>query len=136
MSFYYEQSNTTGLSQIKDNYPILDISNENAYASDMDRLDGRSVIDPQGKSYHMQLPSINQFDFIMPSQDSKSSHQSTIRAPRTSKKHKSMSSFTTQKVTFPMRCQSCQSTETPEWRKGPFGPRTLCNACGLSKFEI
>lgn len=53
----------------------------------MDRLDGRSVIDPQGKSYHMQLPSINQFDFIMPSQDSKSSHQSTIRAPRTSKKH-------------------------------------------------
>lgn len=23
------------------------------------------------------------------------------------------------------------STETPEWRKGPMGPRTLCNACGL-----
>ncbi|KAJ1961124.1 hypothetical protein H4R35_007484, partial [Dimargaris xerosporica] len=22
-------------------------------------------------------------------------------------------------------------TETPEWRKGPNGPRTLCNACGL-----
>jgi hypothetical protein len=21
--------------------------------------------------------------------------------------------------------------ETPEWRKGPNGPRTLCNACGL-----
>ncbi|CAO3626507.1 unnamed protein product [Mucor hiemalis] len=29
------------------------------------------------------------------------------------------------------RCHSCQSTETPEWRKGPLGPRTLCNACGL-----
>ncbi|RCH77810.1 hypothetical protein CU098_006962, partial [Rhizopus stolonifer] len=22
-------------------------------------------------------------------------------------------------------------SETPEWRKGPSGPRTLCNACGL-----
>ncbi|KAI8647419.1 hypothetical protein BD408DRAFT_142644 [Parasitella parasitica] len=29
------------------------------------------------------------------------------------------------------QCHSCNSTETPEWRKGPLGPRTLCNACGL-----
>ncbi|KAJ8664034.1 hypothetical protein O0I10_000312 [Lichtheimia ornata] len=28
-------------------------------------------------------------------------------------------------------CHSCHTTETPEWRKGPMGPRTLCNACGL-----
>ncbi|KAG2178024.1 hypothetical protein INT43_003277 [Umbelopsis isabellina] len=30
-----------------------------------------------------------------------------------------------------LQCHSCKSTETPEWRKGPMGPRTLCNACGL-----
>lgn len=30
-----------------------------------------------------------------------------------------------------MRCLHCSSTETPEWRKGPGGPTTLCNACGL-----
>ncbi|KAF8328361.1 uncharacterized protein EI90DRAFT_3064966 [Cantharellus anzutake] len=29
------------------------------------------------------------------------------------------------------KCLSCDSTSTPEWRKGPMGPRTLCNACGL-----
>lgn len=29
------------------------------------------------------------------------------------------------------RCQRCGTTETPEWRRGPNGLRTLCNACGL-----
>ncbi|KAI9280142.1 GATA zinc finger-domain-containing protein [Umbelopsis sp. AD052] len=30
-----------------------------------------------------------------------------------------------------LRCHSCNVTETPEWRRGPDGARTLCNACGL-----
>lgn len=29
-------------------------------------------------------------------------------------------------------CHICQETETPEWRKGPDGNHTLCNACGLN----
>ncbi|KAH3745977.1 hypothetical protein Pelo_12602 [Pelomyxa schiedti] len=28
-------------------------------------------------------------------------------------------------------CHQCGKRETPEWRKGPDGPATLCNACGL-----
>jgi hypothetical protein len=28
-------------------------------------------------------------------------------------------------------CLGCGATGTPEWRRGPMGPRTLCNACGL-----
>ncbi|EJU05120.1 hypothetical protein DACRYDRAFT_47643, partial [Dacryopinax primogenitus] len=31
----------------------------------------------------------------------------------------------------PSQCASCGIGETPEWRKGPEGARTLCNACGL-----
>jgi hypothetical protein len=31
----------------------------------------------------------------------------------------------------PGRCLSCNRAETPEWRRGPDGARTLCNACGL-----
>lgn len=31
----------------------------------------------------------------------------------------------------PGRCHSCNRAQTPEWRRGPDGPRTLCNACGL-----
>ena len=28
-------------------------------------------------------------------------------------------------------CKSCGTTSTPEWRKGPDGRNSLCNACGL-----
>ncbi|EFW98555.1 gata transcription factor [Grosmannia clavigera kw1407] len=28
-------------------------------------------------------------------------------------------------------CTDCGTLESPEWRKGPNGPKTLCNACGL-----
>lgn len=35
---------------------------------------------------------------------------------------------------FQGRCHSCNISETPEWRRGPDGARTLCNACGLRKF--
>ena len=28
-------------------------------------------------------------------------------------------------------CSNCETTVTPEWRSGPDGPRTLCNACGI-----
>ncbi|KAL3653025.1 hypothetical protein CASFOL_002706 [Castilleja foliolosa] len=29
------------------------------------------------------------------------------------------------------RCTHCQVTETPQWRGGPLGRKTLCNACGV-----
>ncbi|KAI8148296.1 hypothetical protein BJV82DRAFT_261764 [Fennellomyces sp. T-0311] len=29
------------------------------------------------------------------------------------------------------RCESCGTDSSPEWRKGPSGHKTLCNACGL-----
>ncbi|KAI8812757.1 hypothetical protein BJ742DRAFT_791690 [Cladochytrium replicatum] len=29
-------------------------------------------------------------------------------------------------------CRQCGTTTSPEWRKGPDGPKTLCNACGLA----
>lgn len=40
----------------------------------------------------------------------------------------------TQRAAPPGRCHSCNRAETPEWRRGPDGARTLCNACGLRKF--
>lgn len=29
------------------------------------------------------------------------------------------------------KCTHCETTKTPQWREGPSGPKTLCNACGV-----
>jgi hypothetical protein len=29
------------------------------------------------------------------------------------------------------RCLHCETDKTPQWRTGPTGPKTLCNACGV-----
>ena len=35
-----------------------------------------------------------------------------------------------------MRCQYCKTHQTPQWRGGPNGPRTLCNACGVGAHTL
>ncbi|CAH8329449.1 unnamed protein product [Eruca vesicaria subsp. sativa] len=34
-------------------------------------------------------------------------------------------------VGFQRRCSHCGTNNTPQWRTGPLGPKTLCNACGV-----
>ncbi|KAL1542436.1 GATA transcription factor 8-like [Salvia divinorum] len=35
-------------------------------------------------------------------------------------------------VPAPVRkCMHCEITKTPQWRAGPMGPKSLCNACGV-----
>ena len=38
---------------------------------------------------------------------------------------------TERKVARPGRCHQCARIESSEWRRGPGGLRSLCNACGL-----
>ena len=40
------------------------------------------------------------------------------------------------KKTPPEVCAVCPTKDTPEWRKGPSGLRTLCNACGLAAAKL
>ena len=32
-------------------------------------------------------------------------------------------------------CVQCGTTRTPKWREGPYGPKTLCNSCGLKRVK-
>ncbi|KAL2018552.1 hypothetical protein VTK56DRAFT_594 [Thermocarpiscus australiensis] len=50
---------------------------------------------------------------------------SVDRDPRGGEKKKRL------KVAEEYVCTDCGTLESPEWRKGPAGPKTLCNACGL-----
>ncbi|WYZ44376.1 hypothetical protein EsH8_VII_000812 [Colletotrichum jinshuiense] len=47
------------------------------------------------------------------------------RDPRTGDKKKKL------KTSEEYVCTDCGTLDSPEWRKGPSGPKTLCNACGL-----
>ncbi|KAI1434090.1 hypothetical protein GGR50DRAFT_687882 [Xylaria sp. CBS 124048] len=47
------------------------------------------------------------------------------RDPKTGEKKKKL------KVAEEYVCTDCGTLDSPEWRKGPSGPKTLCNACGL-----
>ncbi|KFK37299.1 hypothetical protein AALP_AA4G239200 [Arabis alpina] len=44
--------------------------------------------------------------------------------------HQSSSQGTTEEGGI-RRCTHCASEKTPQWRTGPLGPKTLCNACGV-----
>ena len=45
--------------------------------------------------------------------------------------HARLTQLQSQRAAPPGRCHSCNRIDTPEWRRGPDGARTLCNACGL-----
>lgn len=47
------------------------------------------------------------------------------------KKQKKRAEAQTGGAQFQRRCSHCQVQKTPQWRTGPLGPKTLCNACGV-----
>ncbi|XVE93720.1 hypothetical protein REPUB_Repub01dG0218600 [Reevesia pubescens] len=47
------------------------------------------------------------------------------------KKHKKKPAVQVSGNLFQRRCSHCQVQKTPQWRTGPLGAKTLCNACGV-----
>jgi hypothetical protein len=67
---------------------------------------------------------------------SPSTKKSRKRGVSSSLSHKCISRLNQpQRTPLPGKCHSCNIRETPEWRRGPDGARTLCNACGLRELE-
>ncbi|KAI4354635.1 hypothetical protein L6164_003483 [Bauhinia variegata] len=62
-----------------------------------------------------------------------SSSKKKPRAKRDSRKAwlKSAAGFENLGSVSKKSCSHCESEETPLWRNGPLGPKTLCNACGV-----
>ncbi|KAI0682554.1 hypothetical protein BC835DRAFT_1298683 [Cytidiella melzeri] len=86
---------------------------------DMSRED-----DGPGQSEDYLQPTAEQDMEIIRSKRATSSGANTPGQPKSKYRKRS-------RATPPGKCHSCNIRETPEWRRGPDGARTLCNACGL-----
>lgn len=53
-----------------------------------------------------------------------------IRGARQPKQYQQQTEPGTGKI---KACMQCGTTRTPQWREGPYGPKTLCNACGVKR---
>ncbi|KAL3838590.1 hypothetical protein ACJIZ3_023181 [Penstemon smallii] len=59
-------------------------------------------------------------------------HEETQQSPvSVLEKRKKKSCDTDEKTKIIKCCSHCRATRTTQWRLGPSGPKTLCNACGL-----
>ncbi|CAM6059336.1 unnamed protein product [Sphagnum tenellum] len=56
---------------------------------------------------------------------------STTTSCGTNRKAKQSRKSSSQQDGEVLRCTHCQTQRTPQWRTGPMGPKTLCNACGV-----
>ncbi|KAM0944681.1 putative transcription factor C2C2-GATA family [Dioscorea sansibarensis] len=65
---------------------------------------------------------------ILPSSSSELEPIAVAAPPRQPKPVKKKDPAT---ATVKRKCLHCESEETPQWRAGPMGPKTLCNACGV-----
>jgi len=52
-------------------------------------------------------------------------------APKTTASKKRESKQNDPELCSGRKCLHCGSEKTPQWRTGPLGPKTLCNACGV-----
>ncbi|KAK7310605.1 hypothetical protein RJT34_08209 [Clitoria ternatea] len=69
-----------------------------------------------------------------PSSPSSCSSSSSVTAPSVEpplKKQKKRAEAQPVGAQVQRRCSHCQVQKTPQWRTGPLGAKTLCNACGV-----
>lgn len=62
-------------------------------------------------------------------------HLVTMPKEKKSTKDKPIKTIKKDHKNYVKSCSQCQTIKTPEWRKGPDGSNTLCNACGLKYFR-
>mmetsp|Transcript_6781 Transcript_6781/g.11841 ORF Transcript_6781/g.11841 Transcript_6781/m.11841 type:complete len:250 (-) Transcript_6781:2465-3214(-) len=63
--------------------------------------------------------------------DESSSSDSSFRDDDRRSSRKPVKRRRTQNTSGDQTCTQCGTSDTPNWRRGPLGIRTLCNACGL-----
>lgn len=68
-----------------------------------------------------RLPSSSARTFIPPSSNTSNSSPAAVKKMKRDQ----------ESVPSARKCTHCDIQKTPQWRAGPMGPKTLCNACGV-----
>ncbi|XP_050373089.1 GATA transcription factor 1 [Argentina anserina] len=58
-------------------------------------------------------------------------NQAPIESSKPSSRSGGSGSGSASKLDMGRKCMHCGTDQTPQWRMGPHGPKTLCNACGV-----
>ncbi|KAI7901490.1 putative blue-light photoreceptor PCMADA1 [Cokeromyces recurvatus] len=112
-------NNTPALESIMKEVPTIDINNNNNNNENI----FAELETVRGTSWQYELHQLQ-----LTNRKLKEQLESYTNPKRKKQKKKKASS---ESPDIPKMCAQCQSTDSPEWRKGPNGPKELCNACGL-----
>lgn len=111
---------------IHQNLSLKDLPDDEIKQERADLLQSHSDKQTTSNTYYSHInhkPARNAYMGSLSNIKSPSTHSKQMSKPRKSRnRSKGMENNV---------CHACHTTSTPEWRKGPAGPRTLCNACGL-----
>ncbi|KAF9897739.1 hypothetical protein BX616_005069 [Lobosporangium transversale] len=149
---FSDASNTTPLPNLDTQQLLLQ---QRAQASGQGQSTGRNGLEPSSSAFkrpgdaHMNMSRQNGRDYSqqsspygsymsttssqsgMAGMSSYNDNGSLIRASNRNDQAQPKYRKRAKRMQPPGRCLSCDSSDTPEWRRGPDGARTLCNACGL-----
>lgn len=104
-------------------HPLPIMSNPTPVIDEMDTLDKGWVTPSSSCDIHDFLNTLQPDSVFGPFYPSSNSSSSSSGDPwKRRKKYREHRHYV---------CRDCGTTASPEWRKGPIGPKTLCNACGL-----
>lgn len=82
-------------------------------------------------------PSVNPWLLLLPVFSATKNRETRKKFSQVERAKKTFPYFAEPRNAAPQRpavakkCAHCEVTKTPQWREGPMGPKTLCNACGV-----
>lgn len=138
-TFTSSDCNVSGLYQTPSPNSVLENSSSSSAGNGVVSVGTEIAIPVRTRSKRVRRPTYNPW-FVMtpPSPPSKISQAKKVKE----KKRKRLSqmrqvplemdgSFIQRPTSVTKKCTHCEITKTPQWREGPMGPKTLCNACGV-----
>lgn len=130
--------NESGVFQAPSPISVLESSSSSSAGKSIS-LGAEIAIPVRSRSKRIRRPTCNPWFVMTPlsssgkdsqprkNKEKKRKRLSQIRAPKGLEE-----SATQQRSTSATKkCTHCEITKTPQWREGPMGPKTLCNACGV-----